>query len=131
MNDRNIDLANEEENMKLGMYRSKQKTEENSHEEVKNGGIEKIETIFKKDADIEGLYSSNPEKDGLFKQALASFITRDWKQATELFEKLPKDILSQKYIDMIKETKEPSDDWDGSYDASKNLLMEPPPLTTI
>jgi hypothetical protein len=84
----------------------------------------KLDMAFKIDLDIIGLMGYNEESNGIFRQALASFLTKDWQQALELFKKLPKDQVAKKYVEMIEEIKEPSEDWDGAFDASKYVLLD-------
>ncbi len=84
----------------------------------------KLDLAFKVDLDIIGLKGYIEENNGIFRQALASFLTKDWQQALELFTKLPNDRVAKKYVEMIEEMKEPPEDWDGAFDASKYVLLD-------
>jgi hypothetical protein len=120
-----VELSNDDEALcKLGALRAKEKLD-SSMENIKGApSSDKLDLVFRLDLDLVGLNGFNEESNGIFRQALASFLTKDWAQALELFSKLPKDQVAKKYVEMIQELKEPPEDWDGSFDANQFLLQE-------
>ena len=124
INDNIVDITSDDDRIpKMGELRPKEKYD-NTVIDMKEATSQTLDVVYQIDMDVEGLNAYNAEKNSIFRQALAAFLTKDWEQAVQLFKKLPEDPMSKKYIEYIDIVKSPAEEWDGSYDASKYLLLD-------